>query len=49
MRMIRKGRSGVYRGKKLAIPFNMRDGLIICEGRSNADWNFSAPHGAAPA
>ncbi|MAG11538.1 MAG: hypothetical protein CMI52_01890 [Parcubacteria group bacterium] len=24
----------------------MRDGVLICEGRSNADWNFSAPHGA---
>lgn len=24
----------------------MRDGLLICEGKSNADWNCSAPHGA---
>ena len=24
----------------------MRDGLLLCEGKSNADWNFSAPHGA---
>lgn len=46
MRMIRKGAVASIEGKKLVIPFNMRDGLIICEGRSNADWNFSAPHGA---
>lgn len=24
----------------------MRDGSLICEGKGNADWNFSAPHGA---
>jgi tRNA-splicing ligase RtcB (3'-phosphate/5'-hydroxy nucleic acid ligase) len=30
----------------MVIPFNMEDGLLICEGKSNAEWNFSAPHGA---
>ena len=25
---------------------NMRDGALICTGKGNADWNFSAPHGA---
>jgi RNA-splicing ligase RtcB len=25
---------------------NMRDGSVICIGKGNADWNFSAPHGA---
>ena len=24
----------------------MRDGSIICRGKGNSDWNFSAPHGA---
>ena len=24
----------------------MRDGLIICRGKGNDDWNQSAPHGA---
>lgn len=24
----------------------MRDGSLICEGKGNADWNYSAPHGA---
>jgi RNA-splicing ligase RtcB len=24
----------------------MRDGILICEGKSNIDWNNSAPHGA---
>ena len=45
-RMMRKGAVASIAGEKLVIPFNMRDGLIICEGKSNAEWNYSAPHGA---
>ena len=44
--IIRKGAIRAYKGEKMVIPFNMRDGLLICEGKSNADWNCSAPHGA---
>ena len=25
---------------------NMRDGILICLGKGNEDWNYSAPHGA---
>lgn len=46
MRMIRKGAIRALDSEKLVIPFNMRDGLIICRGKSNPDWNYSAPHGA---
>ena len=28
------------------IPMNMRDGSLICSGKENEDWNYSAPHGA---
>jgi RNA-splicing ligase RtcB len=24
----------------------MRDGTLICRGKGNEDWNYSAPHGA---
>lgn len=44
--MIRKGSIRAYEGERVIIPFNMRDGLSICEGKSNEDWNFTAPHGA---
>ena len=44
--MLRKGAVAAPEGKKLVIPFNMRDGLIICRGKGNEDWNQSAPHGA---
>ncbi len=46
MRMIRKGAVAAPAGKKLVIPFNMRDGLIVARGKGNAEWNCSAPHGA---
>lgn len=45
-KIIRKGAIKSYEGEKMIIPFNMRDGLAICVGKSNADWNYSAPHGA---
>lgn len=44
--IIRKGAISSYVGEKMIIPFNMRDGILICEGKSNEDWNNSAPHGA---
>jgi RNA-splicing ligase RtcB len=44
--IIRKGAVASYEGRKMIIPFNMQDGLLICEGKSNAEWNYSAPHGA---
>lgn len=44
--IIRKGAIASYEGEKMIIPFNMRDGLAICVGKSNREWNYSAPHGA---
>lgn len=45
-KIIRKGATDASEGKRLIIPLNMRDGSIIATGKGNADWNFSAPHGA---
>jgi RNA-splicing ligase RtcB len=44
--IIRKGAIRSYRDEFMVIPFNMEDGLLICEGKSNKEWNYSAPHGA---
>ena len=44
--ILRKGAVSAQEGEILLIPINMRDGSLICRGRGNADWNFSAPHGA---
>lgn len=44
--IIRKGAVRSYLNEQFILPFNMRDGILICEGKSNSEWNFSAPHGA---
>lgn len=44
--ILRKGAVAAYEGKKIIIPMNMRDGSLICMGKGNVDWNYSAPHGA---
>lgn len=44
--IIRKGAISAREGERCLIPLNMRDGSLICTGRGNPDWNYSAPHGA---
>lgn len=44
--ILRKGAVSAKEGEKLLIPINMRDGSLLCMGKGNEDWNFSAPHGA---
>lgn len=44
--IIRKGAIRSYEDEQMIIPFNMRDGILLCEGKSNEEWNCSAPHGA---
>lgn len=45
-RTIRKGAISAKNNEKMLIPMNMRDGSLICRGKGNPDWLFSAPHGA---
>jgi len=45
-RILRKGAISAKAGERVLIPINMRDGSLICIGRGNPDWNYSAPHGA---
>ena len=47
--MLRKGAVDASEGKLLCIPFNMRDGIAICEGKGNPTWLNTAPHGAGRA
>lgn len=44
--MLRKGAIDASEGRKVVIPFNMRDGIAICIGKGNGEWLNSAPHGA---
>lgn len=45
-RILRKGAVSAKKDEILLIPINMRDGSLVCRGKGNPDWNFSAPHGA---
>ncbi len=44
--ILRKGAVRAEKDEVLLIPLNMRDGSLICKGKGNPDWNYSAPHGA---
>ena len=44
--ILRKGAVSAQAGERLLIPINMKDGSLLCEGRGNPDWNFTAPHGS---
>jgi len=43
---LRKSAISANEGEVVIIPFNMRDGIALCEGLGNAEWLNSAPHGA---
>ena len=45
-RILRKGAIAAHEGELVLIPINMRDGSVLARGRGNAEWNYSAPHGA---
>jgi len=44
--ILRKGAVSAELGETLLIPINMRDGSLLCVGKGNEEWNYSAPHGA---
>lgn len=44
--IIRKGAIRALESERVLIPINMRDGSLICIGKGNEDYNYSAPHGA---
>ncbi len=44
--ILRKGAISAQKDEILVIPLNMKDGILICKGKGNEDWNYSAPHGA---
>ncbi len=44
--VLRKGAISALKDERVIIPVNMKDGVILGMGKGNADWNYSAPHGA---
>ncbi|MBO7674930.1 MAG: RtcB family protein [Atopobiaceae bacterium] len=47
--ILRKGAIAAHKNELVLIPLNMRDGSVLARGKGNADWNYSAPHGAGRA
>lgn len=45
-KILRKGAVSAQAGETIIIPINMKDGALICRGRGNVDWNYTAPHGS---
>jgi len=45
-KIIRKGAISAKKDEICLIPINMADGVLICKGKGNPEWNYSAPHGA---
>ena len=43
---LRKSAIRSYIGEEMLVPFNMRDGVAICEGLSNPEWLNACAHGA---
>ena len=44
--IMRKGAINAHKGKECIIALNMKDGILLCEGLGNEDWNYSSAHGA---
>ena len=44
--ILRKGAVSAQKDERFIVPINMRDGSLLCTGKGNQDWNYSAPHGA---
>ena len=44
--ILRKGSISAQADEIVLIPLNMKDGSLICKGKGNEDWLYSAPHGA---
>lgn len=43
--LLRKGSISAEKGEKCIISLNMKEGILLCEGKGNPDWNYSAAHG----
>jgi len=43
--ILRKGSISAEEGEQCIISLNMRDGILLCEGKGNSDWNYSSAHG----
>ena len=43
--ILRKGAIAAEKNEQCIISLNMRDGILLCKGKGNEDWNYSSAHG----
>jgi len=43
--ILRKGAISAKKNELCIISLNMKDGILICKGKGNPEWNFSSAHG----
>lgn len=43
--IMRKGAISAEKGEPCIISLNMKDGVLLCEGKGDPDWNYSSAHG----
>lgn len=43
--ILRKGAISAEKDKLCIISLNMKDGILICKGKGNPEWNYSSAHG----
>ena len=43
--ILRKGAISAEKDKLCIISLNMRDGILLCKGKGNKEWNYSSAHG----
>lgn len=43
--IVRKGAISAHQDALCIVSLNMRDGILLCRGLGNKDWNLSGPHG----
>ena len=44
--ILRKGAIAAHKDKLCIISLNMKDGILLCKGKGNPDWNYSSAHGS---
>ena len=44
--IFRKGAISAKENELCIVSLNMRDGILLCEGKGNIDWNYSCCHGS---
>lgn len=44
--VLRKGAVSAHARERFILPINMMEGSLLCTGKGNKKWNYSAPHGA---